>query len=75
MPTRFRTDFSDLLPEISAPTLLIHGDRDKLIPLAWAKRAHKRISGAELHIFKDCGHLSPREKPGEFVQILTNFLK
>jgi pimeloyl-ACP methyl ester carboxylesterase len=75
LPTRFRTDFSDLLPGISAPTLLIHGDQDKLMPVQWTKRAHTLFPDSQLHIFKDCGHLPPREKPGEFVQLLSNFLK
>jgi pimeloyl-ACP methyl ester carboxylesterase len=75
LPGRFRTDFTELLPEISAPTLLIHGDHDKLIPPQWSKNAHTRIPNSQLHIFKDCGHLPPREKPGEFVQVVGEFLR
>jgi pimeloyl-ACP methyl ester carboxylesterase len=75
LPGRFRTDFSNLLPEISAPTLLIHGDHDKLIPLQWSKNAHTRIPNSQLHIVKDCGHLPPRERPGEFVRVVGEFLR
>lgn len=42
--------------------------------MAWARRAHERIPGSELVVFEGCGHLTPREKPEEFNEVLVRFL-
>jgi pimeloyl-ACP methyl ester carboxylesterase len=69
-----RTDFSDRLGGLSVPTLLIHRARDRAVPLAWARRARDRIPDCELEVFPDCGHVPPRERPGEFARVVGRFL-
>jgi 3-oxoadipate enol-lactonase len=44
------------LPEIKAPTLIIHGDADRLQPVENARILASRIPNAELVIFKNAGH-------------------
>jgi pimeloyl-ACP methyl ester carboxylesterase len=73
-PGGVESDFSDRLPELAVPTLLIHGEDDDLIPLAWARRARDRIPNARLSVFENCGHWPPREKPDEFVRVVGEFL-
>ncbi|NUQ43124.1 MAG: alpha/beta fold hydrolase [Calditrichaceae bacterium] len=73
--TGYRTHFGAHLQRLSIPTLIVHGDKDRLIPLRLAEQAARQIPGARLHIFKNCGHLPPREKPGEFNEVLGQFLK
>ncbi|MDQ3863467.1 MAG: alpha/beta hydrolase [Actinomycetota bacterium] len=68
------TDLSDLLGELAAPTLLIHGDCDRVVPVAWSQRAHERIPGSELCVLRGCGHWPPRERPDEFNRAVANFL-
>lgn len=70
----FRTCFLDQVDQIRAPTLLVHGSHDRLIPLAHSQKAHRLIRGSRLCILQDCGHWAPREKPAEFNQILLGFL-
>jgi pimeloyl-ACP methyl ester carboxylesterase len=70
----FRTCYLDALEELSVPTLLVHGDDDTLLPSAWSERAAERLTDSELHVFEDCGHWPPRERPGEFNRILSSFL-
>ena len=57
-------DSFDRLPQIKAPTLVLHGDRDVLVPVANAHVLKDRIRGAELHIVHGAGHLFTFEFPG-----------
>jgi pimeloyl-ACP methyl ester carboxylesterase len=68
------TDLSDRLGELAAPTLLIHGEGDRLVPVEWARRAHERLPDSELRVLRGCGHWPPRECPNEFNGAVVNFL-
>lgn len=49
-------DRSHLLPKITAPTLVIHGDQDPLVPLAGGQDTAKKIPGARLKVVAGMGH-------------------
>ncbi len=51
------------LRSITAPTLVIHGDEDPLLPVANALDAAANIPGAELMIIKGMGHYPPHRGP------------
>jgi pimeloyl-ACP methyl ester carboxylesterase len=53
-----------ILARITAPTLLVWGDRDAMIPIANAADYLKAISGARLQTFPGVGHL-PQEEAAE----------
>ena len=69
-----RTDFSDRLRLLVMPTLLVHGAHDRVVPIAWARRAQERIPDCEFRVFSECGHLPPREHSGEFAGVVGRFL-
>ncbi|HEX2109050.1 MAG TPA: alpha/beta fold hydrolase [Rubrobacteraceae bacterium] len=69
-----RTDLSSRLGGVAAPTLLIHGDHDRVVPLEWARSAHKRLPNSELRVLRDCGHWPLRERPDEFNRLVADFL-
>jgi pimeloyl-ACP methyl ester carboxylesterase len=69
-----KTDLSDRLGEAAVPTLLVHGDRDRVVPVEWARRAHERLPDSELRILQGCGHWPPRECPDTFNRVVTDFL-
>lgn len=48
-----------LLPRINAPTLVIHGDKDPLVPVAAAYNLARHIPGAQLEIIPEMGHDMP----------------
>lgn len=48
-----------LLPRIYAPTLVIHGDKDPLVPVAAAYNLAAHIPGAQLEIIEGMGHDLP----------------
>lgn len=70
----FRTNFVDELHTIAMPTLILHGEEDRYVPVSWARRAHMLIKDSELHIFPQCGHWLTREKPTEFNLAVLGFL-
>lgn len=56
------------------PTLIIWGDKDKIIPLIHAYRAHEAIPNSRLEIMEGVGHYPHVEEPVRFVEILVDFL-
>jgi 3-oxoadipate enol-lactonase len=70
-----RHDVYDRLPEITAPTLVIHGEGDRLIPAGNAAIIADRIPGAELVILEGLGHGFYSEQPEKVNAILIEFMK
>lgn len=66
-----RQDLTQILPKISAPTLLIQGTLDKYVPLKDSKRACKLIPNAKLEIVKFGRHGMHFQLP----EILFNVVK
>jgi 2-hydroxy-6-oxonona-2,4-dienedioate hydrolase len=61
------------LSKISVPTLLIWGENDRMIPLAYSKE-YTEIPKSQLIIINSCGHTPFVEKPIEFNNIVLKFL-
>lgn len=57
--------------DITAPTLVIHGDRDPLFPLAHGEALRDAIPGAELLVLEQAGHGVPRPLWDVFVAALV----
>lgn len=51
-----RHDAWGRLHRITCPVLILHGERDLLVPLRNARRMKKRMPQAELHVFAGMGH-------------------
>jgi 3-oxoadipate enol-lactonase len=69
-----RFDASARLGRIAAPTLIVHGDRDLLIPVANARLLARGIRGAMGAIVKGTGHLFFLEAPERTAGAVTEFL-
>ena len=50
---------ADALTRISTPTLVIHGDADRLVPLACGEDTARRIPGARIEVMPGMGHDLP----------------
>jgi pimeloyl-ACP methyl ester carboxylesterase len=61
------------LPEIRCPTVIVWGERDRLVPLADAYELWRLIPRAELVVFPDAGHVSMLEEPDRFNAELAAF--
>ncbi len=62
------------LDRISAPTLVLWGADDQLVPRAHAERYCDRIRGATLRTIPQCGHLPAIETPEPFARTVVEFL-
>ncbi len=63
------------LHRITAPTLVIWGDRDGLVPPVYAQEFGERIAGARVEVLADCGHVPQVEKRAETLALVTEFLR
>ena len=63
------------LGRIEAPTLIVHGREDRVIPLANAKILAERIPRARLRILDEAGHLYSTELPEVDEEITRFFLE
>ena len=61
------------IPGITTPTLLIHGERDPLMPLAAAQWLKDELPQARLEIFPNAAHAPFLADPERFTTLLTDF--
>ncbi len=61
------------LPKIKAPTLVITGEGDPLIPAENSRQLAAKIPGAKLNLLKDASHFFWIEKPQETADALIGF--
>jgi 3-oxoadipate enol-lactonase len=66
-------DVWDELPAIVAPTLVLHGSEDEVMPLANARLVSERIPGARLEVFDGAGHLFFHEQPQRTADSVSAF--
>ena len=59
---------------IAAPTLLLWGASDRLVPPIYGEAFLKRIQRARLTLFTGASHMLPFEKNDELVEVVTDFL-
>ena len=62
------------LDRIMVPTLFICGEFDPAANPDYIRPMQQAVSGAELHVVPDAGHISNMENPGSFNQGLLDFL-
>ncbi|HLX36496.1 MAG TPA: alpha/beta hydrolase, partial [Candidatus Binataceae bacterium] len=65
----------DRLGQIKCPTLIVHGDKDLLIPVENANLLKSRIPQAELFIIPNAGHAFQAADPVGIHQRIVQFLK
>jgi 3-oxoadipate enol-lactonase len=63
-------DTSSRLSGLTAPTLVIHGTEDQMLPVANAAVIAERIPGARLEILDGAGHLFFWERPEESAELI-----
>jgi len=67
-------DLSNRLSGLRAPTLVVWGEHDRIIPIAHAYEFVKRIPNAELFVVAGSGHLPQIEKIVESHRAIAEFL-
>jgi len=64
----------DRLKEIAAPTLVVWGSEDRLVPVRDADVFEELIPDARKAVFQDTGHVAMLERPARFNRLLLDFL-
>lgn len=69
---------TELLAAVAAhprPTLLIWGDRDRILPAAHLGAAQRQFPDAQVHLFTATGHMPQIERADEFADLITAFVE
>jgi 3-oxoadipate enol-lactonase len=69
-----RHDFTDQLPSIQLPTLVVAGQSDAIAPAADGEAWSSRIPNSRFLVIPSTAHLSPLESPSVFNQAVLDFI-
>jgi pimeloyl-ACP methyl ester carboxylesterase len=72
-PRVLHSNMADL-PKIRAPTLIIHGRYDRMVPIEQGLMIMNYIADSRLVVFNHCGHWPPYEHPDEYNTQVSSFL-
>jgi pimeloyl-ACP methyl ester carboxylesterase len=56
------------------PTMLVWGERDRMIPVAHARTAAAAMAGSRLEIFESAGRFPFNDEPQRFIHAVTDFI-
>jgi len=69
-----RKDYSDEIPKIHIPTLVIVGEQDAISSADEMTAIAHRMPRAELHVIPNAGHMAPMENPAAVNAAIETFL-
>jgi pimeloyl-ACP methyl ester carboxylesterase len=69
-----RSDITVRLSEIRAPTLVVWGEHDPLVPLEIGRRLQEALPDARLEIIAGAGHNPMWDRPAAFNRLVLEFL-
>ena len=73
-PYMYSQTLPHLVREVRAPSLVVWGADDKVVPQSAAKRYVEALPNAKLEIVKACGHCVDMEQPEALAKLVTNFI-
>ncbi|MBV8952222.1 MAG: alpha/beta hydrolase [Actinobacteria bacterium] len=59
---------------IHCPVLILHGEVDSEVPVAWARATAVAHPGWELHVLREVGHICDLDDPGAWADLATDWL-
>ncbi|MBI5369145.1 MAG: alpha/beta fold hydrolase [Planctomycetes bacterium] len=69
------THFERGIAAVKAPTLVLWGEKDRLLPVAHAARLAAAIAGAHLRVYPGVGHILNQEIHDRFNRLTSRFLR
>jgi pimeloyl-ACP methyl ester carboxylesterase/putative sterol carrier protein len=69
-----RDGFWDRLPALAPPALFVWGDRDRLVPAAFARHVTDALPDTRSVVMADCGHIPQFEHPVATMALVRQFL-
>jgi pimeloyl-ACP methyl ester carboxylesterase len=73
-PYMYNPAFPAVLGGVRAPTLVVWGEDDRIIPVECGRMYEAAIPGARLEVIDGCGHWPHYEKPAELAETISRFL-
>ena len=70
-----RVGLRRVMRRVTVPTLVIHGDRDRLVRVGAARQAQRHHPDWELHVLDGVGHVPMLEVPQQFLEIMDGWLR
>lgn len=67
-------DVRNRLPQITARTLIVCGESDRMTPPKWSYFMNSNIPSSSLFFIRGAGHMVPLEKPQACAQLIQAFL-
>lgn len=65
-----------VLPQVTCPVLVIHGDQDEYGSTRLPEFISGRVSGpVNMHILEGCGHIPHREMPDAILELISGFIR
>jgi len=69
----WRAELTAAAAQHPRPTLIIWGDRDRILPAHHLNTAHRLLPHAKTNLFSGIGHMPQIECPGEFAKLVLDF--
>lgn len=63
------------LPRLRVPTLILHGDHDRLVPPINGRLISLLVPGARFHSIRGAGHVYGTDAPGEAARVVVDFIR
>jgi pimeloyl-ACP methyl ester carboxylesterase len=67
-------DITDQLSQISAPTFILCGALDKMVPLKYSKILRDNIPGSHMEVMPNAGHMLMLEDPDQTADKMSSFI-
>jgi len=68
-------DRSDIVKNITVPTLVLHGENDALLPVSYGRLTAELIPDSTFKVYKNMGHNLPKEVIPVLIEDIVNFYK
>ena len=62
------------LSTLVTPTLIVWGEKDRIVPASHCYAAANVIPDCKTHVFEDCGHIVYKQRISEFSKLIDSFI-
>lgn len=69
------TDIRPALKQVTQPTLVLHGDLDRIVPLESARALAAALPDCEFQVLEGCGHVPTLTQPKRVADAMRAFLR
>jgi pimeloyl-ACP methyl ester carboxylesterase len=70
-----RRAFDRIVAAVASPTMVIHGDMDRLVPVAAAHRLGRLRPDWQVEILAEVGHIAMLEVPATFIELVEGWMR